>query len=776
MKRQGKSFIALGLALAMVVTGSGVSAALDYATASAAKKVKATVKLNKTKVSVAAGKTTTLKVKKTKVKKVKSTKWSTKDKKIATVKKGKVKGVKAGKTTITCKVKYIAKGSKKTVSKTLKCTVTVKAQTATATKAPTLAPTGAAPTGAAPTQAPVVTPTPIPEPTADVRPTVQPALEGVEASNLSEGTEVTIEGSVGKTVLKRDNGSVRADLTAQELSETEMSLGINLGNTMEAAKPIGEKMADARKKYVGVSATEYETAWGQPVTTQEYINCLHSYGINTIRIPCAWSSMDPEDGTYTINEKYMGRVEEIVNYCLNNGMYVIINDHWDYGWWGQFGACKRDADGKKVEDETVRANAWKRYEAYWTQIANRFKGYSDHLIFEGANEELGSRLTDAIYPNGYSSSDNPNDTSISGKLSLDEKYAMVNQINQKFVDIVRGSGGNNASRFLLIPGYDTNIDATANAKYVMPTDLEANGVSKLFVSVHYYTPWDFCGDKMSGDYDAEDQAALPAYLEGLQRFFDAGYGICVGEGGVVNPRAVAGSVPDWFNDLYDALEPYKANFCFWDTGAYFDRVSAKIRLRDMAQVFVDRTGADGDINTGGLCGKENNTSDIVEVEDKTPAWSWTGSWYKNGGDNKIGPKRYEEGDDVPVGTAGQFVENEVSTPTIPGDATEITFDSWGYQAFIKLDLSKYTNPAIRFEFAEESVADAENNIGYAQLGVNSEASFVDMVDTDYEDLVGKAIKLAGDLQLTEDNPYLTISFANKPTVTGIYIYDLEDGE
>lgn len=765
MKRQGKSFVALGLALAMVVTSSGVSAALDHATASAAKKTKASVKLNKTKASVVVGKTVTLKVKKTKVKKVKSTKWSTKNKKIATVKKGKVKGVKEGKTTITCKVKYIAKGSKKTVSKTLKCQVTVKAKTQPATKPATTKP---------------ATATTKPVPTADVRPTVQPAVEGVEASNVSEGTEMVIEGSVNKTVLKRDNGSVRADLTAQEVAETEMSLGINLGNTLEATKSMADKMADARKKYVGVSATEYETAWGQPVTTQAYINCLHAYGINTIRIPCAWTNMDSEDGTYTINEKYMGRVEEVVNYCLNNGMYVIINDHWDNGWWGQFGACKRDADGKKVEDEATRAKAWKRYEAYWTQIANRFKGYSDHLIFEGANEELGDRLTDAIYPNGYGSSENPNDQSISGKLTRDEKYAMVNQINQKFVDIIRGTGGNNQSRFLLIPGYNTNMAETANEKYVMPKDLDTNGVSKLFVSVHDYTPWNFCGDKGTDGYMLSDRETLQDEVENLQRFYDAGYGICVGEGGVVAPTHVsiegtAGGVVDWYNDLYDALAQYKANFCFWDIGPYFDRVSAKIRLQDMAEMFNERTGSNGPV-IGGLCGKENNKSDIVDVSDKTPVWSWNGVWYKNGGDSMIGADRYEDGGGTKA-VAGQFVEpGAKTTATIAGDATEITFNDWGYQAFIKLDVSKYKNPAIRFEFAEESLADPEEWIGSAQLGINSEANFVETLAPEYEEYADKAVKLAGDLELTDAKPYLAISFANKPNVTGIYIYDLEDGE
>ena len=164
----------------------------------------------------------------------------------------------------------------------------------------------------------------------------------------------------------------------------------------------------------------------------------------------------------------LDRVEEVVNYALDNGMYVVINDHWDNQWWGQFGACKKDADGNKIADEETRKNAWTRYERYWTQICERFKNYSDHLIFEGANEELGERLNDGICVNGpakgYSKPDNagPDIEVVSGNLKTDELYDTTNKINQKFVDIVRASGGNNTNRHLLIPGYNTDILSTAN--------------------------------------------------------------------------------------------------------------------------------------------------------------------------------------------------------------------------------------------------------------------------------------------------------------------------
>ena len=89
-------------------------------------------------------------------------------------------------------------------------------------------------------------------------------------------------------------------------------------------------------------------------------------------------------GDYTINEAYLDRVEEIINYALDNDMYVIINDHWDGSWWGMFGSSEQSDVDK----------AFEMYKSMWTQIANRYKKYSDRLIFEGANEELGDRLND----------------------------------------------------------------------------------------------------------------------------------------------------------------------------------------------------------------------------------------------------------------------------------------------------------------------------------------------------------------------------------------------
>lgn len=569
----------------------------------------------------------------------------------------------------------------------------------------------------------------------------------------------------------KDNGTMRTELSAQYLANNEMGLGINLGNTMEATLSMADKLKET-------DPHAFEQAWGAPITTQEYIDCVHSYGINTIRIPVAWTNMDSEDGTYTINEKYLGRVEEIVNYALNDGMYVVINDHWDNQWWGQFGAAKYDENGKKVANEEMRAEAWKRYEAYWTQIANRFKDYSDHLIFEGANEELGSRLNDRIYSNGYSSTTDENDTAVPGNLNETQRYETTNAINQKFVDIVRGTGGNNQYRHLLIAGYNTNISDTADERFVMPTDSANPDVNKLFLSVHYYTPWDFCGDGGTGEYTGEDQQYTKDEFAKLQRFTEEGYAIILGECGICNPTGVVSSVTQWLNDTFTECQKYSMVPCLWDTGAYFNRSEAKIKFKDIAVFYNTVTGANGDTNINKVTGKVE-ISDTVELTGLVSSWDWTGKWYKNGGDNLIGDDKFTEGGGTVVvktdsttsaDLLAQFVPQNNAVSKITGDTTSITFNEWGYQAFLKVDVSKYEQPAISFDFLEGT--SNEDNVGNLVIGATSDGSYSNDVNMTYDAFNGKAVVLSEQIGLSADKPYLSISFGNKPIVTGIHLYDL----
>ncbi len=335
-----------------------------------------------------------------------------------------------------------------------------------------------------------------------------------------------------------DHGVMRTELTAVELTKL-MGNGINLGNTMEA---VSTSLGTDRKP------TAYETAWGQPVTTQEMITAMKEAGFDSIRIPVAWmNTVDYANGDdYTISEDYLNRVEEIINYALNEDMYVVVNDHWDGGWWGMFGS----------EDQATRDKAMAMYKSMWTQIAERYAEYSDYLIFESGNEEIGNRLNEAI--NGKA-----------GVLSQDECYEVANTINQTFVDVVRGTGGNNAERFLLIAGYNTDITHTIDNRFVMPTDTIEN---KLLVSVHYYDPSGYCIETALTSWGTEDQYDdMNSMLRKMTMFTSQGYGVIIGEYSVfpeTSDTLKEGAV-EYMENFLANCDQY--NYCgmLWDTNSLF---------------------------------------------------------------------------------------------------------------------------------------------------------------------------------------------------------------
>ncbi|MDE6852171.1 MAG: glycoside hydrolase family 5 protein, partial [Lachnospiraceae bacterium] len=281
--------------------------------------------------------------------------------------------------------------------------------------------------------------------------------------------------------------------------------------------------------------------------------------------------------------------------------------------------------------------AWVRYERYWTQIAEHFQGYSDHLIFEGANEELGDRLNDEIVITddykGYSRPTTATKETVacSGNLKTEECYAMVNKINQKFVDIIRSTGGNNAYRFLLIPGYNTDITATCNKQndageymYQMPTDTQENGKNKLFVSLHFYVPTSFALENGGGDYTEEDREVTRELFSYVKRFSDEGYATIIGECAVCEPSAVVGNVITWYTDVFTESAKYHAVPCIWDTGTYFDRVTPCIIYKDVADFLNEWNGANG--TTEGVTrltgGGQPSTGVDIEIPDYIDKELW----------------------------------------------------------------------------------------------------------------------------------------------------------
>lgn len=365
-----------------------------------------------------------------------------------------------------------------------------------------------------------------------------------------------------------DNGVMREGLTALEATRL-MGNGINLGNTLEACD-----------NNVGIKTNaplSYETYWGQPKTTQAIIDGMKAAGFDTIRIPVAWMTNATHlyEGDYTIDAGYMDRVEEIVRYARKAGMYVIINDHWDGGWYGMFGS----------ESAETRALAMEAYKGMWQQIAERFRDYSDYLIFESANEELGGRF-DENSPLYCSDS-------VVTYLTDDERYALTNEINQTFVDVVRATGGNNATRFLLIAGYSTNIDQTCDDRFQMPKD---TADSKLMVSVHYYDPWSYCGASSAASATkwgkVSDYEYLDQQLAKMTKFTEAGYGVVIGEyGALPGSDGLKDNTLVYHTAFLDACTKYNLTNCLWDCSGLYKRVSQTFADDDILAMYQEKRQA-----------------------------------------------------------------------------------------------------------------------------------------------------------------------------------------
>ncbi len=384
---------------------------------------------------------------------------------------------------------------------------------------------------------------------------------------------LAMAGCSGKTNSEPDSSSetpstseaVLTESPANEMTSLDviraMGNGINLGNTLEAYNHQG---------YLnGSSPTLPETSWGQPTTTQEMIQGMKDAGFDTIRIPIAWTNgMNFESGDYTIDSRLMDRVDEVVTWALDADMYVIINDHWDGGWWGMFGSA----------DEAVRDQAWDMYKSMWTQIGEHFADRSYKLIFESANEELGDRLNDKEI------------TGSKGVLNESQCYETTNQINSEFVKTIRSLGGNNPDRFLLIAGYNTDITKTCDDRFQMPEDTAEN---KLLLSVHYYTPWDYCGTDgvtqwgSPGDYDEMNNLFAK-----LSKFSEQGYGVVIGEYAVMLKNGgIKQDTDKFYENLLDNSDLY--DFCpvLWDCSNFYKRITNTLADDTLAELFRSRAYA-----------------------------------------------------------------------------------------------------------------------------------------------------------------------------------------
>ena len=352
------------------------------------------------------------------------------------------------------------------------------------------------------------------------------------------------------------------DITAWELC-SEMTIGWNLGNTLDAYS----------------SGMGSETAWGNPEASQEFINSVKEAGFNTIRIPVTYMGNIDDANGYKIDEAWLSRVQEVVDYAVEADMYIIMNIHHDgnndNGSWIDVTA----------DDQTA---IQEKFAAVWEQIANKFKGYNEKLVFESMNE--------IMEPNIYS------------RPRKKTTYPNINALNQIFVETVRSTGANNEKRVLLVPGYNTNIEYTCNSRYgfELPTDSAAD---KLAVSAHFYDPYDYALNEGNseifkwGQYadsnvlDYGNEADVDNAVSAIKNFTDNKIPVIIGEYGCIDKSHIDPSA-DAYRRYYleyvtRAMKKVGAVPVYWDNGwsgdngfALFDRTTGDVLHQNLVEAMV----------------------------------------------------------------------------------------------------------------------------------------------------------------------------------------------
>lgn len=348
------------------------------------------------------------------------------------------------------------------------------------------------------------------------------------------------------------------DIPSTELIK-EMHVGWNLGNTLDSVinNPKGTELP-----------SDWETAWGQPVTTKAMIDNVAAQGFDFLRVPVTWEGKFGEGPDYKIDPAWMARVNEIVDYGIENDMFVILNLHHE------------DWHMPTYENE---AAAQEILVALWTQIADNFKEYNEKLIFEGLNEP---RLKgDPSEWNGGNA----------------EAREVINHWNAAFVETVRNSGGNNKLRHLMVTPYAASSGDNVLNDFAVPED------DKVIVSIHAYLPYTFAladnaqGTKEWSADNAADTRDIDYLIANLKdRYIDKGIAVIIGEMGTRNrmntePRAACAEY--YAAAAHDAGIP----ICWWDNNAFvgngenfglFDRNTFEWRYPDINAALMKPSSED----------------------------------------------------------------------------------------------------------------------------------------------------------------------------------------
>lgn len=311
--------------------------------------------------------------------------------------------------------------------------------------------------------------------------------------------------------------------TSMEYAE-QMGIGWNLGNSL-----------DPKNCSWVNDELEYETAWGNPKITRELIAYVKSEGFDTIRVPVTWQNHISED--YTISEAWLARVKEVIDWCVEEDLFIILNIHHEDEWLTK---ASTDYDG-----------VMEKYKAIWTQLADCFGDYNEKLIFESMNEI------------GFDD------------LGTEKGSMLISKINAEFTELIRNSGKKNAERYLLLAGYWTDIDRTCIPEYTLPDD------DRIMLSVHYYSPATFAiADKKStwGYRETWGTSEDFEYLDGQfkklkESFIDKGIPVIIGEFGATVKDKDPESRILWFKSVAETSLKYGCRPIVWDEGSIISRLA-----------------------------------------------------------------------------------------------------------------------------------------------------------------------------------------------------------
>lgn len=300
-----------------------------------------------------------------------------------------------------------------------------------------------------------------------------------------------------------------------------MGPGLNMGNSLDSAR--------LRQHRPDADELEYEIWWGNPRLNQETFQTIAEAGFGTVRIPVTWEDHMDEEGI--ISERWMGRVQEVVDMAISEGLYVIINMHHET--WLDL-------------QEEKEAEMTQRFATAWSQIAERFRSYGSELLFEAMNEP---RLRDSEYE------------WTSGTQQMRD---MVNRLNGLFVKTIRESGGKNKKRYLLICPYGSTSEREGMEGLVIPDD------RRIMVSIHMYEPYSFCqeddGDREWDTPEHREQIAS-AFSDMNEVFVKKGIPVMLTEFGCEDKGNTKERIA-WTHYYMELAREYRINCIWWDCSRY----------------------------------------------------------------------------------------------------------------------------------------------------------------------------------------------------------------